>query len=147
MAGTQRTARAVWTGTLAQGSGRVTSGTGALGELPVSWAARTEKPNGKTSPEELIAAAHAACFSMALSHGLTQGGNPPDELDVAATCTFEPKPEGGWRIASMDLHVRGRVPGLDAAGFKEAAQNAGKGCPVSGALQGNVEIRVSAELA
>lgn len=147
MAGMQRTAKAVWKGSLAKGSGEVTSGSGAFGPMAVDWRARTESADGHTSPEELIAAAHATCFSMALSHTLAQGGTPPDQLDVNATCSFEPKPEGGWRIASMDLHVRGQVPGLDADKFDEAAHAAGEGCPVSGALKGNIEIRVTAELA
>ncbi len=143
----ERRAEVVWEGDLMSGSGTITStGSGALSNLGVSWKARTEEPGGSTSPEELIAAAHAACFSMALSHGLAQAGNPPERLDVSATCTFE-QVEGGWKITTMELDVSGRVPGLDAAAFQQAAEEAKDGCPVSGALKGNVEMSVRAELA
>src|SRR5690606_32962914 len=119
-----------------------TTGSGALGEHEVTWASRTERTAGKTSPEELIAAAHASCFSMALSSALAKGGHPPEELKVNAACTFVP----GEGITTMKLDVTGRVPGLDAAGFQEAAEAAKEGCPVSGALKGNVEITLEARL-
>jgi lipoyl-dependent peroxiredoxin len=142
----ERRADAVWEGDLASGGGRVSLATsGVASDLPVTWASRTERADGKTSPEELIAAAHATCFSMALSHGLSQGGNPPDRLEVSATCTFE-EATGGFKIGSIRLEVRGRVPGLDADAFRQAAEEAKEGCPVSGALKGNVDISVEATL-
>ena len=141
----ERRAEAVWEGNLVQGSGRFTVGSGAFGEMPVTWASSTEKPDGKTSPEELIAAAHASCFAMALSFVLGEGGNPPERLEVSATSTFE-EADGGFRISRMQLDVRGRVPGLDEEGFRSAVEQAEQGCPVSNALRGNVDISVSARL-
>jgi lipoyl-dependent peroxiredoxin len=139
-----RRAEAVWEGSLMEGSGTITkTGSGVLPELPVTWAARTESPDGKTSPEELIAAAHAACFAMALSHGLAQAGNPPERLETSATVTFVP----GTGITRSALTVTGRVPGLDEQAFQEAAEAAKEGCPVSGALKGNVELELDARLA
>jgi osmotically inducible protein OsmC len=120
-------------------------GSGALPEFPVTWASRTERSEGKTSPEELIASAHASCFAMALSHELAQGGNAPERLEVNATCTLD-SANGGVRISSMELEVSGRVPGLDADGFREAAEQAKEGCPVSGALKGNLDIKLNASL-
>jgi osmotically inducible protein OsmC len=143
----RRRAEVVWRGDLASGSGTiVSSGSGALSDLNVSWTSRTEDSGGNTSPEELIAATHAACFSMALSHGLAQAGNAPDQVDVSATCTFE-EVENGWKITTMELEVEGRVPGMDSEAFRQAAEQAKEGCPVSGALAGNVEISVRASLA
>jgi lipoyl-dependent peroxiredoxin len=140
---TERRADAVWEGSLMEGSGTITNtGSGALPELPVTWASRAESPEGRTSPEELIAAAHAACFAMALSHALAQGGDPPERLETSATVTFEP----GTGITKSALTVRGRVPGIDEAAFKEAADGAKDGCPVSGALKGNVELTLDARL-
>jgi lipoyl-dependent peroxiredoxin len=138
-------AEAVWEGDLAHGSGKVTSGSGAFGGLEVSWSARTEGAAAKTTPEELIAAAHAACFSMALAHGLAEAGTPPERLDVHAVCSFE-QADGGYAITTMELSVEGRVPGIDEAAFQEAAEQAKDGCPVSGALEGNVEITVQPRL-
>jgi len=142
---TDRRARVTWRGSLMDGSGTIHSTTsGALGELPVSWAARSEdETGGKTSPEELIAAAHAACFSMALSAGLARAGTPPEELDTSATVTFQP----GEGITRIVLTVEGRVPGLDTAGFAEAAQGAKENCPVSKALASVPEITLDARLA
>jgi osmotically inducible protein OsmC len=140
---TDRRAEVVWEGSLMDGSGTILSTTsGALPELPVSWASRTESPGGKTSPEDLIAAAHAACFSMALSHALAQAGNPPERLETSATVTFVP----GTGITKSALTVTGRVPGIDEAAFREAAEGAKEGCPVSSALKGNVELSVDARL-
>jgi osmotically inducible protein OsmC len=140
---TDRRADVVWEGSLMDGSGTILSTTsGALPELPVSWASRTESPGGKTSPEDLIAAAHAACFSMALSHALAQAGNPPERLETSATVTFVP----GTGITKSALTVTGRVPGIDEAGFREAAEGAKEGCPVSSALKGNVELSLDARL-
>jgi osmotically inducible protein OsmC len=141
---TDRRAEVTWSGSLMDGSGTITSTTsGAIGEQAVSWAARSEDATaGKTSPEELIAAAHAACFSMALSHGLAQGGNAPDELKTSATVTFQP----GEGITKIALTVEGSVPGLDAAGFEQAAQTAKENCPVSKALASVPEITLDARL-
>jgi len=142
-----RTASVTWTGNLANGGGTINDVTsGAFGNLPVSWPARTEEPNGKTSPEELIAAAHAACFSMALAGRLTRNETPPEALAVTATVTFD-KTDAGWGIASSALSVRGTVPGIDAETFRSLAEGAKDGCPVSSALKGNVALSVDAVLA
>ena len=147
MADQQRRADAVWQGSLAQGSGVVTlTSSGVAEALPVTWASRTERSNGKTSPEELVAAAHASCYTMALSHILSEAGTPPEKLETSATVTFA-QVEAGWKVASSALTVRGTVPGIDAAGFTKAAENAKDGCPISGALKGNVELSVEATLA
>ena len=141
-----RRAEANWSGPLTTGSGSVTAVSSAtFSDLPVSWAARTEAPDGKTSPEELVAAAHAACFAMALSGALGRLGKPPERLDVAAEVTFD-KLEAGWRVVSSALTVLGRVPGISAAEFKAAAEETRTGCPVSQALSGNVAISVEATL-
>ncbi|HZS24805.1 MAG TPA: OsmC family protein [Gaiellaceae bacterium] len=140
---TDRRAEVRWQGSLMEGSGTITSTTsGAIGEQQVSWPNRAEDSPSATSPEELIAAAHAACFSMALSHGLAQAGNAPDELQTAATVTFQPG-EGITRIA---LSVEGTVPGLDEQAFEQAAQTAKQNCPVSKALAGVPEITLEAKL-
>jgi lipoyl-dependent peroxiredoxin len=138
-------AHAVWQGNLAEGTGEVTLGTGLGGPLPVSWPSRTEQPAGKTSPEELIAAAHAACYSMALSGGLARAGFTATKLETDATASFE-KTEPGWRLTRMALRVVGDVPGIDQAAFIDAATAAKDGCPVSSALKGNVEITIEASL-
>jgi osmotically inducible protein OsmC len=145
MASAERTATTVWEGDLAHGNGTLSLTSGATGDLPVTWASRTERSDGKTSPEELIAAAHASCFSMALSHGLAESGHPPDRLDVSATVTLSL--DDGPKVSSSHITVRGTVPGVDADGFAEAAQGAADNCPVSGALKGNLEITVDAQLA
>jgi osmotically inducible protein OsmC len=144
MAGVQRTASVTWQGDLMSGTGRIESvGSGALSGLDVTWASRSEPDaSGRTSPEELIAAAHAACFSMALSHGLAQAGTPPERLQVSATSTFVP----GTGITAMRLELAGRVPGLDEDAFRKAAEGAKENCPVSQALAGNVEITLDARL-
>jgi lipoyl-dependent peroxiredoxin len=139
----ERRADVVWEGSLIEGSGTITkTGSGALPELPVTWASRTESPDGRTSPEELIAAAHASCFAMALSHALAQAGNAPERLENSATLTFVP----GTGITKSVLTVNGRVPGIDESAFREAAEGAKDGCPVSGALKGNVELTLDARL-
>ena len=142
---TDRRADVTWNGSLMDGSGTIRSTTtGAIGELAVSWAARSEDATGgETSPEELIAAAHAACFSMALSHALAQAGHAPDELDTSATVTFQP----GEGITKVALTVEGTVPGIDDDAFREAAENAKANCPVSKALAGVPEITLDARLA
>ena len=142
---TERRAAVTWKGSLTEGSGAVTLASGAAPELPVTWASRTESSDGKTSPEELIAGAHAACFSMALSNALTKAGNPPESLDVTATCTLD-RTDQGPTITSVTLEVTGRVPGADQDAFQEAANGAKEGCPVSRALTGNVDISVTAKL-
>lgn len=145
MAATRR-ADATWSGDLATGAGEVSaSSSGAFSALPVTWAARTESSDGKTSPEELVAAAHAACFSMAFSGRLGRAGSPPERLDVSATVTFD-KVEAGWKVASSALTVRGVVPGMSEETFKAEAELAKDGCPISGALKGNVELSVEATL-
>lgn len=138
-----RTATVTWTGTLADGSGTVSAGTSELfTDLPVSWASRTEAPAGLTSPEELLAAAHAACFSMALAGALARAGTPPDHMHVSATVTFD-KVGDAWTVTRSELDVVGTVPGLDEAAFDAAAQQARDNCPISRALGGNVELSVS----
>ena len=147
MASAVRRAEATWDGDPLSGSGVVSAvSSNAFADLPVSWAARTEGPAGRTSPEELVAAAHAACYSMALSHELGGAGTPPTKLAVSAEVTFQ-QIEGGWKVASSALTVKGTVPGTDAAAFASAAVAAKDGCPISGALKGNVELSVKAELA
>jgi osmotically inducible protein OsmC len=140
---TERRAEVRWQGSLMEGGGTITSTTsGVIGEQAVSWPSRAEDGPQQTSPEELIAAAHAACFSMALSHGLAQAGNAPEELNTSATVTFQP----GEGITKIALTVQGRVPGLDDAGFQEAAATAKANCPVSKALAGVPEITLEARL-
>jgi len=141
---TERHAEVIWQGDLMNGSGTIgVVGSGAFGPLDVSWAARSEEPNGKTSPEELIAAAWASCFAMALSNGLAKDGNPPEKLETSATVTFQP----GEGIIKGALAVRGTVPGLDADGFRAAADTAKQNCPVSKALAGIPEVTLDAALA
>lgn len=140
----ERSATTSWDGNLARGTGVVSGASGALGELPVTWASRTERSDGKTSPEELVAAAHASCFSMALAHELTQAGNPPEHLDVTAKVTLDEK-DGAPTVTTSELTVSGRVPGIDQAAFEQAAQGAGKNCPISRALA-SLEITVNATL-
>ena len=139
---TESSATTTWQGSLTGGSGTTSPESGAFPDVEVTWASRTERAAGKTSPEELLAAAHASCYCMALSHGLTEGGNEPEQLVATATVDFVP----GEGVKSSHIVVRGRVPGIDQAQFEEAAQEAGKGCPISGALAGNIEITVEAEL-
>jgi len=138
-------ASSTWNGNLFEGSGTTTLASGAAAALPVSWPNRTEAANGKTSPEELIAAAHAACYNMAFSNVLDQAGHPPAQLDTDAVATFA-KTDAGFRLTTMRLSVRGDVPGLSAEAFAEAAIQAKDGCPVSNALAGNVAISVDATL-
>jgi len=141
-----RSATVTWSGSLAEGSGTVSAGTSRLfTDLPVSWSSRTEAPDGRTSPEELLAAAHASCFSMALSGALAKAGTPPDHVHASATVTFD-KVGDAWSVTASQLDVVGVVPGLDEAGFDAAAQAAKDGCPISRALAGNVELSVSATL-
>ena len=141
---TERHAEVIWQGDLQNGSGTIgVVGSGAFGPLDVSWASRAEEPNGKTSPEELVAAAWASCFAMALSSGLAKDGNPPEKLETSATVTFQP----GEGIIKGALTVRGTVPGLDEDGFRAAADTAKQNCPVSKALAGIPEVTLDAALA
>jgi osmotically inducible protein OsmC len=141
-----RRAEATWSGPLVTGSGTVSAvSSSTFTDLAVTWSARTEMSDGKTSPEELLAAAHSACFAMALSGSLARAGTPPERLDVAAEVTFD-KVEAGWRVVSSALTVVGRVPGISAEGFEAAAQETKTGCPISQALIGNVALSVEATL-
>ncbi len=140
-----REAEIVWEGPLATGTGTLSSGSGALGELAVTWASRTERPDGKTSPEELIAAAHASCFAMALSLMLGENHTPPERLTVSAACTLD-EVDGAPRITTVELTIRARVPGLEQASFEQTVERAADLCPVSNALRGNVTISLSSEL-
>ena len=140
---TDSTAHVTWNGSLLEGAGTIVSvGSGVFGALPITWDARTGEESGKTTPEELIAAAHASCFSMALSHGLAGAGTPPERLETSATVTFVP----GTGITKIALTVRGSVPGLDEDGFVAAAEVARVNCPVSKALAAVPEITVDASL-
>ena len=144
MANVERRAHVVWEGNLASGSGTLTEDdSGALSEAPVTFASRTGSPEGQTSPEELIASAHATCYAMALSNTLAGKDAPPVRLEVDAVCTFD---DERLKITTMDLDVRGEVPGLSEEEFESAVQEADQVCPVSNALRGNVEIRVQARL-
>jgi lipoyl-dependent peroxiredoxin len=141
---TERKASVTWQGDLMSGQGTIESVTsGVLGPLEVDWANRAEDAQGKTSPEELIAAAHAACFAMALSHGLAQAGHTAERLETSSTITFVP----GTGITKSALTVTGSVPDLDEDGFRQAAEEAKENCPVSSALKGNVELELDARLA
>jgi len=144
MAIAERSATTAWDGDLAHGNGTVNGASGALENLQVTWASRTERSNGRTSPEELVAAAHSSCFAMALSHELSEGGHSPEHLDVSSKVTLDQK-DGAPTVTTSELTVRGRVPGLDQAGFEAAAQSAGTNCPISRAL-GGVQINVTATL-
>lgn len=143
MAQVERRANAVWEGNLVQGSGRFSEGSGVLQDAPVTFASRVERPDGKTSPEELIASAHATCYAMALSHTLAQKGTEPERLEVEAVCVLD---DEQLKITTVDLNVRGAVPGVDEQGFEDAAREAEQLCPVSNALRGNVEIRLQTRL-
>jgi osmotically inducible protein OsmC len=141
---TERRASVVWQGDLMNGSGTIEPApSGAISALDVSWASRAEEPNGKTSPEELLASAWASCFAMALSNGLAKGGNPPEKLETSATVTFQP----GEGITKGVLTVRGTVPGIDEGAFAAAADDAKRNCPVSQALAGIPDVTLEATLA
>jgi lipoyl-dependent peroxiredoxin len=141
-----RTATVTWQGDLNDGTGSVSSGSSeTFLDLPVSWSARTEEPGGKTSPEELLAAAHASCYAMALSGGLARAGTPPEHLHVEAQVSFD-KVGDAWTVVSSALTVLGHVPGATHESFREAAEAAKDGCPISRALAGNVRLSVEATL-
>jgi lipoyl-dependent peroxiredoxin len=135
-------ATTIWEGDLAHGRGTTKAASGVLPEVEVTWPARTERTPGTTSPEEMLAAAHASCFCMALSHELAQAGTAPERLEATAAVTFAP----GEGVKSTHIVVRGRVPGVDQATFEQAARGASQNCPISQALAGNVEVTVEAEL-
>ena len=139
---TTRTASAHWEGSLMEGAGQVTLESSGLGTYDVTWPSRAEEPNGRTSPEELIAAAHSSCFNMALSGALAKAGNAPTSLDTTAEVTFQP----GTGITGIVLRVTGAVPGMSAEQFQQAAEGAKEGCPVSQALKA-VPISLEARLA
>ncbi len=138
----KRTASVTWENDLIRGKGTVRFGTGALPETGVTWASRTEQPGGKTSPEELLAAAHASCYAMALSATLARNGTPPTRLDVTAVCTFD-RVGDGWKVTTMELTVKGTVRGIDSSKFEEIARVAEGGCPISNAIRNNVEIKLN----
>jgi osmotically inducible protein OsmC len=141
-----RRAAVNWKGDLQSGAGTLTAATsGAFTDLPVTWASRTESADGRTSPEELLASAHASCFSMAFSSDLTKAGSKPESLSVTSEIAFD-RVDGKWTVVSSKLTVRGRVPGIDQAKFAEIAAGAKAGCPISRAIAGNVELSVEATL-
>lgn len=137
-----RRAEVTWQGELQTGGGEVTFLSSGSGTFPVSWPARTEQPDGKTSPEELLAAAHSSCFAMAFSGALGRAGSPPERLTVSSTVTFVP----GTGVTTSVIDVRGVVPGMDQEAFAAAAQEAEGRCPISNAIRGNVEVTVTAAL-
>lgn len=141
----ERSATVQWQGDLMSGSGKVSTKSGVVSDAMVKWSSRAEQADQNTSPEELIAAAHATCISMALAGALAKAGNPPQQLDTEATATFD-KVGDGFRMTTMRISISGRVDGLDADGFREAAEEAKENCPVSQALKGNVDVSVDANL-
>jgi lipoyl-dependent peroxiredoxin len=139
---TESSATTTWQGNLTKGSGITHPQSGAFQDVEVTWASRTARAAGKTSPEELLAAAHASCYSMALSHELSEAGNEPEQLEATATVDFVP----GEGVKSSHIVVRGRVAGIDQSQFEQAAESAGQNCPISLALKGNIDISVDATL-
>jgi osmotically inducible protein OsmC len=146
MATAERQATTTWLGPLPTGSGEVQLVSSGLGPYPVTWASRVEQPDGKTSPEELLAGSHAACYAMSLSVLLSRTVTAPRRLEVTATVDFAPKEGGGYHITKSDLQVNGEVDGIDQAQFQALAEQAEQNCPVSNALRGNVAIGVTATL-
>jgi osmotically inducible protein OsmC len=141
-----RQAHTVWEGNLFEGKGELEFASSGIGRFPVTWASRVETADGRTSPEELIAAAHASCYAMALSNTLAEDGTPPERLHVVATVSLDPKQGGGVEVTKSALEVTGTVAGLDQAGFQAAAERGEQACPISNALRGNVQITVAATL-
>lgn len=142
---TTRTARTAWDGGLADGSGQVELTSSGVGTFDVSWPRRTDDAEGTTSPEELVAAAHSSCFSMQLSHEIAEAGGAPQTLEVTAEVAFDPDPAGGWAVSGITLRVRGEVEGLDADGFRQAAEKAKVGCPISKALAVPISLEVASD--
>jgi lipoyl-dependent peroxiredoxin len=145
MADIERSAHAVWNGELRGGNGQISSTSGVLNDTPYSFATRFEQAHG-TNPEELIAAAHAACYSMAFAGTLSRKGHQPQQIQTRAICSLTPQQPSGFKITKMRLETRGKVDGIDDATFKQIADEAEKGCPVSNALRGGVQIEVDASL-
>ena len=139
----QSRANAVWEGDLMSGKGNVSAQSGTFKSANLSWKARTEGAASHTTPEELLASAHAACFSMALSNGLAKGGHPAKRLETSCTVEFGPKQGGGFEVKSSSLEVKGTVPGIDQAAFQKAAEDAKNGCPISSALKIQMSVRAS----
>jgi lipoyl-dependent peroxiredoxin len=139
----QSRANAVWEGDLMSGKGRTSAGSGTFKDANLSWKARTEGAASHTTPEELLAAAHASCFSMALSNGLAKAGHKPTRLETSCTVEFGPKQGGGFEVKSSALEVKGTVPGIDQAGFQKAAEDAKNGCPISGALKIAMSVKAT----
>src|SRR4051812_10656592 len=142
----QREANVTWEGNVARGSGSISAATGAFSNLPYSLATRVEKPDGKTSPEELLAAAHAACYAMSLTGELARAGSAPDHLDVRAVVTLDQVEDGSHRIVASELLARARVTGIDEATLQEAASAANKGCTFSALIEASGKVTVNAEL-
>jgi osmotically inducible protein OsmC len=139
----QSKATTVWEGDLMSGTGRTTAASGTFRDAGLSWKARTEGDAARTTPEELLAAAHASCFSMALSHGLAQGGHPPSRIETTCVVEFGPKKGGGFEVRSSTLDVKGKVPGIDQAAFEKAAEDAKNGCPISSALKIQMSVKAA----
>jgi osmotically inducible protein OsmC len=139
----QSRANAVWEGDLMAGKGSVSAQSGAFKGANLSWKARTEGAESHTTPEEMLAAAHAACFSMAFSNGLAKAGNKPTRIETTCTIEFGPKQGGGFEVKSSTLEVKGTVPGIDQAAFQQAAENAKNGCPISGALKIPMSVKAT----
>jgi len=142
----QRDAEVTWEGNVARGSGSISGGTGAFENLPYSLATRIEKQDGKTSPEELLAAAHAACYAMSLAGELAGAGFAPDHLDVRAVVTLDQVEDGSHRIVASDILARARVTGIDDAALQEAAEAANKGCTFSALIKASAKVTVNAQL-
>lgn len=143
---TERSSTTIWEGGLTDGSGSFTVASGAFGPQNVSWARRTEEPEGATSPEELIAAAHASCYAMAFSYTLQNNGTPPQRLEVTSKVGFGPKEGGGMQVTYSKLSVKGKVDGLTAEQFADLAKQGEAGCPISNALRNNVAIELESTL-
>lgn len=139
----QSRATAEWEGDLMSGSGSTSGASGTFRDAGLSWKARTEGAASRTTPEELLAAAHASCFSMALSHALAEGGHPPKRLETSCVVEFGPKRGGGFEVRSSTLEVKGWVPGIDPAAFEKAAEGAKDGCPISSALKIPMSVRAT----
>src|SRR3954453_12545595 len=142
----QRQASVTWEGNVARGSGAITAATGAFSALPYSLASRVERPDGKTSPEELLAAAHAACYAMSLAGELASAGTPPDHLDVHATVTLDQVEDGSHRIGASELLARARVDEMDAETLSRLAASASEGCPFTKLIEASATVTVNATL-
>ncbi|HET7754964.1 MAG TPA: OsmC family peroxiredoxin [Anaeromyxobacteraceae bacterium] len=136
-------ATAQWEGDLMSGKGKTSAASGTFRDAGLSWKARTDGAANQTTPEEMLAAAHASCFSMALSHGLAQGGHAPTRVETTCTVEFGPKQGGGFEVRSSALEVKGWVPGIDQAAFEKAAEEAKNGCPVSAALKIKMSVKAA----